>query len=59
MSQKINGVGIPGSLPDDSYNRALLEAARHAHEDVEVRSSTSMTSRCSTATSRPGVIPLR
>jgi len=37
MPQKINVVGIPGSLRDDSYNRALLEAARHVNEDVEVR----------------------
>lgn len=37
MPQKINVVGIPGSLRDDSYNRALLETARHANEDVEVK----------------------
>jgi NAD(P)H-dependent FMN reductase len=35
MPQKINVVGIPGSLRDDSYNRALLEAARLANEDVK------------------------
>lgn len=36
MSQKIKVVGIPGSLRDDSYNRALLEAARDISDDVEV-----------------------
>lgn len=36
MTQKIHIVGIPGSLREDSYNRALLEAAREVAENVEI-----------------------
>lgn len=36
MTKKIKVVGIPGSLRDDSYNRALLEAARDMADDVEI-----------------------
>jgi chromate reductase, NAD(P)H dehydrogenase (quinone) len=36
MTQKIKVVGIPGSLRDDSYNRALLEAAKGMDDNVEI-----------------------
>ncbi|CAN5837304.1 NAD(P)H-dependent FMN reductase [soil metagenome] len=36
MTSRIKVVGIPGSLLDDSYNRALLESARGITDDVEL-----------------------
>jgi chromate reductase, NAD(P)H dehydrogenase (quinone) len=36
MTQEIHVVGIPGSLRDDSYNRALLEAAQNLVDGVEI-----------------------
>lgn len=36
MNQEIQVVGIPGSLRDDSYNRALLEAAQNLVDGVNI-----------------------